>query len=273
MDWQTHIILAAKLLKACGCDEGAAIYSNLPALDSEPAHFHRVYAHIIENLPKILDTAIEIFSGTNMNADKNSYEYKRIKDLEEEFRRLLVVGNDILENNKIIEVTNDKLSAALSLISHIYFDTFNNPVQAFIPNSSICSGQWEFWDNIDYLKFRGEFYSEPIIVPFRKKIANSPVWIEKPDPNVFPKEIRGRFIEEDTLNKPFNPKAMIKAMIIRIGEMAKPAINYEKIDYSLRKFLRYLEIDEYLRIDREIEFLRRLEKEMARIINECIKSA
>ena len=150
---------------------------------------------------------------------------------------------------------------------------FNNPVQAFLPNSSFCSGQWEFWNNIDYLRFRGEFYSEPIIVPFRKKIANSPVWTEKPDPNIFPKEIRDRLMEENAFNRPFNPKAMIKAMIIRIGEMAKPAINYEKIDYPLRKFLRYLEIDQYLRIDREIEFLRRIEKEMTGIIDESIKSA
>lgn len=272
MDWGTHIILAAKLLKVCGCDEGATIYSNLPAIDSKPPHFHRLYAHILENQPIILDTAIGIFTGKNMDMDKNSYVYQRIKEEENTFRDLLNTTKDIIGIDNITKISDDKLSAALSLISHIYFDTFNNPVQAFLPNSSLCSGQWEFWDNIDYLRFRGEFYSEPIIISFRKKIANNPVWTEKPNLKNFPEDIRERLIKENVFDKPFNPKAMIKAMIIRIGEMAKPAINYEMVDHSLRKFLRYLGIDEYLRVDREIEFLRRLEKEIARTIDECTKS-
>lgn len=57
-------------------------------------------------------------------------------------------------------------------------------------------------------------------------------------------------------------------MIIRMGEMAKPDINYEIIDYSIRSFFTYLGINKYLRVDREIKFLRRFEEEMIKILRE-----
>lgn len=63
MDWETHIVLAAKLRQSCGLDKGAAIYSNLPTIDTNPAHYHQVYAHILENLPSIPDVAMEIFGS------------------------------------------------------------------------------------------------------------------------------------------------------------------------------------------------------------------
>jgi len=70
MDWETHVVLAAKLLKSCDLDKGAAIYSNLPVIDNKPAHYHRVYAHILENQPSILDVALEIF-GSEEIASRN----------------------------------------------------------------------------------------------------------------------------------------------------------------------------------------------------------
>ncbi len=70
MDWGTHIVLAAKMLESCELDKGAAIYSILPVIDSKPAHFHRVYAHILENQPPILDAAMDIF-GSDEIAERN----------------------------------------------------------------------------------------------------------------------------------------------------------------------------------------------------------
>src|SRR3990167_6062281 len=49
MDWGTHMVLAARLLDSSGLDVGAAMYSVIPVIDQKPAHFHRVYAHILEN--------------------------------------------------------------------------------------------------------------------------------------------------------------------------------------------------------------------------------
>ena len=251
MDWQTHVILAAKLLKACGCEEGAAIYSNLPVIDIKPAHFHRVYAHILENQPKLLEAGIEVLSGKDMGVDKNSYEYTRMKEEEPVFRQLIERAKEILGNDRVAIVTSDKISAALSLISHLYFDTFNNPVQAFMPFTSFASAQWGFWDKIDYMKFRNEFYKDAVISAFRKKISDSEVW-----------------------NVKLDPIAMIKSMIIRIGEMAMPGVSYTVIDDTVAKFVSYLrgtDFKGYVNIDKEYEFCIKIEKEIANTIEESIE--
>ncbi|MDQ7780859.1 MAG: hypothetical protein RDV41_14275, partial [Planctomycetota bacterium] len=115
--------------------------------------------------------------------------------------------------------------------------------QVFLPFSSLCSAQWTFWDNIDYLKFRGDFYKPAMIVPFRREIAANPIW-----------------------NTKLKPEALIKATIIRLGEMGKPAIPYEVIDIGVRNFMRYMDINEYQRVDHEIAFLRKLEELMTATI-------
>lgn len=268
MDWGTHFILAAGILESCDCNKGATIYSVLPVIDRKPAHFHRVYAHILANQPKILDAAIEIFTGVKTGVDKDSYEYKRIKEDEEMLKGYLNESKKIIIDDAITKVTSDKVSAAVSLISHAYFDTFNNPVQMFLPESSLCSAQWDFWDNIDYLKFRSEFYEDKNIIPFREKMAKSSIWEAKPDLNEFPYDIRKRV--ESTLDKKLNPYALIKAMIIRVGEMAKPSISYNVIERGIRRFLRYLELDEYIRADREMQFCQKLEAQITKTIQEIL---
>jgi len=248
MDWQTHVVLAIKLLKTCRCDEGAAIYSTLPAIDSKPAHFHRLYAHILHNQPKILDSSIEIFTGNNIGVDKESYEYGRIKEMKGEFLELL--SDPIIKNKNIKIISSDKISAALSLISHIYFDTFNNPVQAFLPLSSIASGQWKFWDTIGYLDFRNKFYKKESIELFRKKMINSDIW-----------------------NIKLDGKAMIKAMIVRMGELAEPKISYNVIDDAIAIFFRYLlgpGYKKHISFGKEYEFCIKVESEIEKTIRQCM---
>lgn len=281
MDWGTHVVLAAKLLDSCGLDKGAAIYSVIPVIDKEPPHFHRVYAHILENQPDFLDVAIEVLgvgnNGNNGNYDVSAlnrkkdenvskfeneleklssddyegrrnierkiYAHTRITEEAPGFLELAKDAVDIVKDDSVKKISKDKLSAAVSLLSHTYFDVWNNPVQVFLPNSSHCSAQWEFWNNVDYMRFRGDFYKPENIIPFRRKIARSDVW-------------------DVTLK----PEAMIKAMIIRLGELGQPSIPYEIIDMGVRDFMRYMEIDEYQRADEELEFCHRLEDEIHEII-------
>ncbi len=248
MDWGSHIVLASKLLGSCGLDRGAAIYSNLPAIDSKPAHFHRVYAHILENLPVILDAGIDVFNGSEYKDYKSyqeEYAYTRIRGEYDEFLKLTREGSVLLDDDSVAIISSDKMSAAVSLVSHLFFDLFNNPVQAFLPYNSRPSAQWDFWDSIDYMKFRGEFYNEENIIDFRIRIAESNVW-----------------------DGDYSPAKMIKAMIVRIGEMAEPSITYEVVDNAVRKFLRYMDINEYLRIDKELAFCHRVEKNIVEIISE-----
>jgi len=276
MDWGTHIVLASKILEVCGLDKGASIYSDLPAIDSKPPEFHRVYAHILENQPVILDAARDIFqneltmrrdfgglnkflggkiikleaqlanapSKERRKLEQRIYAYTRIVEDAPEFLKLVDQASNSLNESRIASLSADKLSAGVSVITHIFFDTFNNPVQAFLPYSSLASAQWDLWDSIDYLGFRENFYRDENINRFRKEVADDSIWDVK-----------------------LNPKALLKAMIIRVGEQGRPPIPYKVIDWVIRKFLRYIDINEYQRVDKEIKFLRRLEDRIKEIIS------
>ncbi len=278
MDWGTHMVLAARLLDSSDLDVGAAIYSVIPVIDQKPAHFHRVYAHILENQPDFLDVTLELFkrpevakrdftalnkyilektaqlekefnatpasdAKRRMMLEKKIYAFRRIGEETPGFLKLLDDARDVVGDERVTQVSTDKLSAAVSLLSHTFFDTYNNPVQIFLPTCSLCSAQWDFWSKIDYMKFRGDFYKPENIVPFRKEIAKSKVW-----------------------NIKLKPEALMKALIIRLGEMGQPAIPYETVDMGVRDFLRYMNINEYQKADVELKFLRDLEDEIAAII-------
>ena len=248
MDHLTHIGMAYKLLESCGCDKRAALYSLLPAIDRQPAHFHRVYAHIISNFPKIITTAIHVFSDNSVPVDKNSYEYKRISDDKKYFLKLTEAASPTINDNSISDPSSDKVSGGVALLSHIYFDTFNNPVQAFLPESVYSSGQWEFWKNVGYLTFRSKFYRKDIIQTFRERLLDDKIWDTKVD-----------------------PYTLIKAMIVRMGDLSQPGIGYEIVDWKIREYLRFLGCDEYKRPDRELQFCKKLEKKIESLIYECLK--
>ena len=275
MDHKTHITMTYKLLKTCDCDEAASIYSLVPVIDREPAHFHRLYGHVLANVPKIADAAIMVLSNPEMSSKRDEeappYEFRRCREEKEYFKKLLNDVSCTIDDEKIRTPSFDKTSVFIAILSHIYFDTFNNPVQAFLPESSYCSGQWDFWTEVDYFKFRGDFYSEKIIIPFRERILSDPVWDMKLDSSLFNEEVRERLLQTGELEKKLNPFALIKAMIIRLGELAKPDIEYSVIDQQVRDLLDCAGCVEYCRADREIVFLRELEKKIASLIFESIK--
>ena len=271
MDWGTHVVLAAKLLESCGLDKGSAIYSVIPVIDKEPPHFHRVYAHILANQPEFLEVAMELFSSQELkdrdfpalnkrvkaevqdlrrelesvrsngynarhHIENKIYAYERITEEAPVFVEHADAAVDIVGDKGIRNITRHKMSAAVSLLSHLYFDLWNNPVQVFLPESSYCSAQWKFWTDIDYMRFRSDFYKPTSINAFRKEIVASPVW-----------------------NTRVRPEAMIKAMIIRLGEGGQPSIPYEVVDQGIRDFMRYMDINDYQRADEELEFCHKLE--------------
>ncbi len=277
-------MLSVKVLECCGLDKGAAIYSVIPVIDKEPAHFHRVYAHILENQPDFLDVAIEIFSSDEVKErdfdslnkliaekiktlmagignipsedyvgkrllEKKVYAYKRITEEIPVFMKHAEDASDLVNDESVKNISCDKLSAAVSLLSHTYFDTWNNPIQLFLPECSYCSAQWEFWNNIDYMKFRGDFYKPENIINFRKEIIKSRVWDIK-----------------------LKPEALIKAFIIRLGEMGQPSIPYEVVDMGVRDFMRYMNVNHYQRADTELQFCHDIETEIENTIYKDYKT-
>jgi hypothetical protein len=153
MDWGTHVVLAAKLLESCGLDKGAAIYSVIPVIDKEPPHFHRVYAHILENQPEFLDVAMEVLNGNGVSSnnftalhrkkeekinqlnkelaglspddyegrtklEKKIYAHRRIVEEAPGFLSHAEDAVKIVEDESVRKISKDKLSAAVSLLSH-----------------------------------------------------------------------------------------------------------------------------------------------------------
>jgi len=167
MDWGTHVVMAAKLLKSCGLDPGAAVYSDIPVIDNKPAHFHRVYAHILENFPDFLDVALEVFGSkefaqrdfaalkqrmegkvkeleAHLNVlpasdgkgrrltEKKIYAHRRIVEEAPVFAEHLQAAATLVDDPQVSRASTDRVAAAVSLLSHPYFDVWNNPVQFFL---------------------------------------------------------------------------------------------------------------------------------------------
>jgi hypothetical protein len=303
MDWETHLILSGKLLKSCGLSMGGCIYSVLPAIDIKPLAFHRQYAHVLANQTLILDAATEIYSMeefktrdfealkhktasklallkteseklehgnvTKMEkryARNRIYFYERVAETAEEF-----VNKELRTAVKILgkeaeDVSTDLATAAVSLVSHTYFDTFNNPVSVFYPYAPNYAAQWLFWEEIDYLDFKETFYDEENIIQFREKIRDSSAWVSDVDPTIERNPVIRERIEKE-MGKPYNPYALVKAMIERLGDLAL-GINYKAVDMSVREFLAYLGCKEMVHADRERLFLLNVEREIKRLIYE-----
>jgi hypothetical protein len=299
MDWQTHVILAGKLLRSCGLDEGACIYSVLPAIDIEPIHYHRQYAHLLANAPVLLDASMEVFNRPEtkardfkalkvwvdakvsslekerdailgnagasrmekLDARNRVYFYRRVGDEAEGFiKRELAGALDIL-GPRAADISSDRTACALSLISHVYYDMFNNPVGVFIPLAANYSAHWELWEEIDYLQFKATFYNKEIISPFRKQISASDVWTRPMNPSdEHDPVIRSRI--EKQLNKPYSAQGLIKAMIQRLGALA-PGISPDAVDMTIRNIFGHLEEKSIVHADRELLYCKAMEQEIA----------
>ncbi|MFH1593048.1 MAG: hypothetical protein ABIB47_06815 [Candidatus Woesearchaeota archaeon] len=271
MDEKTQILLSSKLLEVCGRSSNASIYSLLPFMDKNHEKLRDLYGHSLHNLPKMLDSSLKILLNKKVDVAKTSYEFQRIKEEQNNFRRILSDSIKIL-GKKEIEISKDKIEAALSLIGHVYFDTLIRPMQFFIPQSPFCSGQWNLWKNVDYFAFKEKLQDEEFMQEFRRRILNNKIWKIKFRPEEFSFIIKKRLEKEDLFDKKLNPESMIKAIIIRMGELTNPPLDYEIIDFSIRSFFTYLGKKQYLRIDREILFLRKLEEEFGGIIQEVLES-
>jgi len=303
LDWETHLILSGKLLKTCDLPTGGCIYSLLPAIDIEPLAFHRQYAHVLANQPLILDAVLEIygmkafkkrnFSALKQKTDEKlailkrrqekieksnasriekrlardrTYFYRRVAETAGRFvNKELNMASKIL-GKEVEDVSTDLTTAAVSLVSHTYFDMFNNPVSVFYPYAPNYAAHWSFWEEIDYLDFKERFYDDENIEVFKKNMRDSSVWITEVDPTYERDETIRKRIKKK-MGEPYNPYGIIKAMIERLGDLAL-GISYEAVDRALRDFLSYLGCKEIIHSDRERLFLLNVEREIKRLIFE-----
>tara|TARA_Y100000310_G_scaffold345796_1_gene470066 strand:+ start:2611 stop:3423 length:813 start_codon:yes stop_codon:yes gene_type:complete len=263
----TKGVLSVKLLEVCGGDINSAVYSLAPIADEDI----RLHTHSLHTLPLLINSSIEILTEKKTDVAKSAVYYKHLKKEQENVSKKFNDVCDLVNAKGVIKIKDDKTYAGLATISHLYFDSFISPIQFFLPHSSGCSGKWDFWDSIDFFKFKERLQDKKFNFGVREKILKSKTWNVKFNLSDFPVIVQRRLTKEKLLNKKLNPAAMIKAMIIKMGEMGRPFINYETVDFSIREFFTYLGEKKYLRVDREMEFLRRMDKEIITILKEDLE--
>lgn len=270
MDIKLYALFVKKLNEVCGLEDDNLVYALLPSIDNKPGYMNGIYSHTLDKLPLVIDSSLEIFGTKKTGVAKSSYPYQRLIEEKNDLFNALSNLKEILKL-KEIKINEDKKAAAFAALSSIYLESFIRPVQFFLPHSSIPAGHWEFWDKTNYLEFIKKIHQKETINILTKKLTKSSVWETKFRPDDFPEIVKRRLLKEKLLGKKLDPSAMIKAMIIRMGELAKPSINYEIIDFSIRSFFTYLGVKKYLRVDREIFFLRALEEEIQKILVDICK--
>lgn len=297
MDLTTHLVLAGRLLEACGLPGGGAVYAVLPEMDVKPAHYHRQFANILLYQPTIIDAAIEIlrrpeaaardFAGlraalapalADLAADLDHLRKGGTAEkaaIREAFNRHYCVSRLIEDLETffaeldravpylgpgILNVSTDRMAAAMAFLSHTYFLTYTYPPMPFLPFSPMAAQQIAFAEAVDYFEFKGIFArpGHPEAEGFRRTILEaSDLWdltvpvADEPDP-----VIRRRMLERN--GKPLQPVALVKAMIERLGALC-PGIEHAAVEKGVRLYLRYLGCVQVVHADREQRFLRRLE--------------
>ena len=266
MDQLTKSILCVKLLEACDCDVNSAIYSLIPDVDVS----NKLYTNTLHLLPKNLDSALSLFGVKTPGVNKHSSYFMELKKNEQQIVNNFNLVLDILKYKGPRKIGKNKKEAALSFLSSIYFNTYIEPIQFFLLHSSACSGKWDFWDSVDFITLKQRFEDNDFKILFREKILNSSLWDAKIKLNSFPLLIQRRLMKDKLLDKKLDPGAMIKAMIIQMGSLVRPSINYEVIDLTIREFFTYLNEKKYLRVDREIELLKQLDIQIIKTLKEIL---
>ncbi len=225
-----------------------------------------MHTHALSNLPELLEVAVGTFSMFEKFKHDEAQTRESLKPLIESiqqeiqnstnfnhryyYKKQILFYNQILDHSEELIAQYLKLSQEsylpseeffkenqigffLSFISYIYFDLWIAPRQLFFPDKSTCSGAWSVWEDIDYFQLTELIQVDDDFQGFGAALYEHSFWNEK-----------------------FDPHAMVKAMIIRMGELGNPAIPYSTVDWNIRIFLRFLGVSNYKRCDRELEFLK-----------------
>ena len=209
---------------------------------------------------------ISIFFGKEIDGGKSTFEYKNIC----KYKELFLQSAKSLNLTRTNVISDNKLEVGLSVLSSLYLTTFYHPIPFFLPFSSCYCGRYDFWDKIDYITLRSKVGNFAFSEKLMGEITSSEFWNVKTEMDVFPMAVRERLLRNREMDKEYNPAAMMKAMIIRIGELSN--VDYGVLDRSIRSFLRYVEHVDYVRPDRELEYLKVIESRLETSIRNCVNS-
>ena len=269
MNQLIKLILAKRLLDKCGCAPGHSVYALISDIYGD--YCSGVYSHSLQLKPELLESAFAIFHDKETTLAKSSPAFLALTKNKDTVLEIFGNSDVLLGKEEIEKLGTNEINATLSIIFSSYLDSFVKPVQFYLPISSSCAGQWKLWEQLDYFAFLQNNKDMKKQFLFRERLAKHPVWKMELKPEDFTLAIRKAIAKRGMFGKKLEPEAMIKAIIIRMGEISSPAVSYETIDYSMRSMFTYLKCDKYLRVDREIEFLKRLEEAIKEEILFCFK--
>lgn len=233
MDRYSHIELAKGLLRTANEDVNVSYMSILPLVDGEPSFLHRLHCHPLSKATTVVDAAKLVFGYDGdilPDVNEESFELRRFRQekhqFEEAFAKLVEDSTD-----RGMQIT-EGYASILSVISHTYFDTFNNAVQAFTPYESYCAGQYDMWHEIDYFNYRIK-------------------WYQTTAPNVREKVLEEKFWNDYS----FTAKELVKGMIERIAYYTRPSVSKE----TVKRVEQDLEVDDLPSSYKVLEFYDALE--------------
>jgi hypothetical protein len=159
--------LAVALAEHMAVPKEISIACLFPQIDRTPPTLHRMYAHNVFFLERLTVLGLEILFDypAPKNLPCRHYERDRFAAERPRFFEYLAGIGAVTEAN----VDPRLLGAAkVCYLSHLYLDTFNQPVQAFAPRSQFCSGQWKLWSAIG--EFRHALYVEKRVDGLRAEL-------------------------------------------------------------------------------------------------------
>jgi len=266
MNYSNHLEFCKSIATICNQDLRTSYLGNIPAYISRGQFYNSMHTYALSNLPELLEVAAETFTTfEKLKLDETQTRQllsPHIESIRQEiqnstnfnhryyYKKQILFYNQILDHSKELISQYQGLSREshlpsdeffkenqvgffLSFVSYIYFDLWMAPRQLFFPDKSTCSGAWSVWEEIDYFQLTEFMHSNESGQSFGDALYDHVFWKEKLD-----------------------SYAMVKAMIIRMGELGNPSIPYGIVDWNIRIFLRFLGVSNYIRCDRELEFLK-----------------
>ena len=183
MDSLTHVYFAWRLAEVSGTDKASAYAALFPQIDRNPPYFHRLYAHNFALARELSKIGQEVMATGRIPAKfKENYAWKRFL---QERPRILSYRRKFSDASglPLPAPGTDGLSGAIAYLSHIYFDTYNNPVQAFLPDVVHSCAQVGLWKAMNPVAFRLSLYESDNIEAFRKRLYFSSLWEARLEPH------------------------------------------------------------------------------------------
>ncbi|SET49481.1 hypothetical protein SAMN05421676_10596 [Salinibacillus kushneri] len=247
MDRFSHVELAKGLLRISNENINVSYMSILPLVDGAPSFLHRLHCHPLSKASTVVDAAKVVFGYEGDHIPQISEDVFELKRFRQEKHQFIEVFNKLVKGytNKGMEVSVG-YGPLLSVISHTYFDTFNNAVQAFTPYESYCAGQYDMWHEIDYFNYRIKWYQE-----------TAP-------------QVRQKVLEEKFWNDySFTSKEMVKGMIDRIAHYTQPSVSKS----TIKKVENDLAVDD-ISLNPEVrEFYVKLETSLRKHLKDSVSNS